>query len=66
MTKTTIVIAIKGIGDALPTEGIPVLVFHDGGVDRGCRYCGVWRHADYGEDQLYGVTHWADLPRRPV
>jgi hypothetical protein len=46
----------------LPATAQHVLVVHARGVDRGARYGAVWRHAEYGEEQLHDVTLWADLP----
>jgi hypothetical protein len=62
----TITLICHNAAATLPPEGAAILVFHAGGVDRGCRYGQVWRHAEYGEDQLYGVTHWSDLPESPA
>lgn len=53
------------VADALPSNGVPVLVWFDQGACVGARYGEIWREAQFGEDQLHGVTHWAEIPLRP-
>jgi hypothetical protein len=59
---STVTLSIHDVRDQLPSYGEHVLAFYSDTVDRAALYGKVWRHAEYGEDQIYGVTHWADLP----
>jgi hypothetical protein len=53
---------VHSVADALPRAHQEVLVWHRGGVDRGVRYGATWRYAELGEDEIYGVAHWAEIP----
>lgn len=56
-------LVIHSIESSIPPEHLQVLIWHDGWVvDRGQRYGNVYRLADYSEDQLHDVTHWAEIP----
>lgn len=55
-------LVVNSIESSIPSEYLQVLIWHKHGVDRGQRYGSVYRLADYSEDQLYVVTHWAEIP----
>jgi hypothetical protein len=63
--KVTEAILLIDASKRLPAGPMPVLVWHRDGVDRGICYGSTWRLADYSEDELHGVTHWAEVPEAP-